>query len=346
MTESGQRFRAHAQSAQRAQRARSAKSVYRAPSRRSCTGAGPGRPGLLHDYLRRIVASACGIEAREVAADTPLLALGIDWLAVNSIRHSIEADLGAHVTVSDLVHSTSLADLAILVDEQVRADVAPWQIEVPLSRGQRSPWLPHEIEPGSAGHSIAVALRLRGEVDIPALECALDALVARHASLRKAFPSVGDEPARPVAAWARTWLRENDASDLDDSQLTKWLECAAHEPFDGARGPLLRVHLYRRAADETVVLVVAHHIVTDFWSMTTLVHELEMLYAGQTGGTSAPPPELAVTQGSFVRLYRWVSGSRMSVHAALSPDPLVCLPEPLLRASAMPTTAALSPAGC
>ena len=44
-----------------------------------------------------------------------------------------------------------------------------------------------------------------------------------------------------------------------------------HESFGNARGPLLRVHLYHRSADETVILVLAHQVSTDSWSMRTLV---------------------------------------------------------------------------
>lgn len=278
------------------------------------------RQGLLHDYLCCLVAAACGIDVGKVVADARLPALGIDSYAVISIQHSIEADLGAHVTASDLAHAANITDLAVRLDEQIRADATPSGIEVPVSYGRRSLWFLHEIEPGTAAHRIAVALRFRGELDMSALEYALDALVARHASCDTAFPSNDGEPVQRIAGRAREWLRENDAPGLDDAQLTGWLKYAAREPFDLACGPLLRIHLYHRATEETVVLVVAHHFIADFWSMTTLVRELEMLYSEHTGGMSAPLPELT----DLVRHYSWVSGSRESVHAVVSSDSVVC----------------------
>ena len=211
-------------------------------------------------------------------------------------------------------------------DEQIRADAIASQLEVPVARGQPSLWLLHEGEPGSAGRSIAAALPLHGELDISALACALGALVARHAPLRAAFPYADEEPVRPIAGRAREWLQEYDARDLDDEQLAKWLEYAAHETFDRLLGPLLRIHLYRRSADQTVILVVAHQVIMDSWSMRTLVRELEMVYVEQTGGMPAPPSELAVTNGGLARLYRWTSRSRRSAPASLSPDPLICVP--------------------
>jgi hypothetical protein len=196
----------------------------------------------------------------------------------------------------------------------------PFQISVPASCGQR---FLREAGPGAAANSVAVTLRFRGEPDIAALEYAFDALAPRHASVRETFrssDSTNPEPVWRLARRARATLRENDARELDDAQLAKWLEYLADEPFDLARGPLLRIHLVGMATGEAVVLVVAHRSITDVWSMTTLVCELETLYSRQTGEMPASLPEPTVTPKDFTRLYRWVSGSRASVHAALSPD--------------------------
>jgi Phosphopantetheine attachment site len=88
---------------------------------------------LLRDYLRGLLASACGIDPAKLAADAPLLALGIDSYAAISIQQSILADLGAHVTASDLAHAASLCDLATRLDEQLSADIPPSRAEVPAS---------------------------------------------------------------------------------------------------------------------------------------------------------------------------------------------------------------------
>jgi Condensation domain len=182
------------------------------------------------------------------------------------------------------------------MNESGQCENAIIQMEIPFACGQRSLWFLHESEPGSAARSIAAALSLRGEVDISALERALDTWA-------------DEEPVRSLARGSGEWLYQHDAGDLDDAQLIKRLEYAAHESFDDARGPLLRVHLYRRSADETVILVLAHQIITDSWSMRTLVRELETLYFERTGGTPAAPDPAAKDE-DFVRFYRWGRGPR------------------------------------
>ncbi|HEX3925176.1 MAG TPA: amino acid adenylation domain-containing protein [Streptosporangiaceae bacterium] len=258
------------------------------------------RPGLVRDYLCDLAAAECGIDADTIATDAPLFALGIDSLAITGIQHSIETDLGVRVTLSYLADAVSLTGLAARLGEQVEADGMSPATQIPVSPGQRSLWFLHELEPGSAAHTIAVAMRLRGELDVAALQSALDALVRRHASLRATFPAVDGAPVQRIAATARALLRQHDARDLVEAALTERLEQAAREPFDLARGPLLRIDLYRAAPGETVVLVAAHHIITDFWSMTVLVRELEALYAERTGGAPARLPEPAATYADFV----------------------------------------------
>jgi acyl-CoA synthetase (AMP-forming)/AMP-acid ligase II len=89
------------------------------------------RQDMLREYLSGLVASACGIDLAEVAADAPLLALGLDSYAAITIQHSIQADLGAHVTASDLAHAASIKDLARRLDEEIGGQAPAPPIEVP-----------------------------------------------------------------------------------------------------------------------------------------------------------------------------------------------------------------------
>jgi hypothetical protein len=69
-----------------------------------------------------------------------------------------------------------------------RADGRP--VTVPLSFAQQRLWFLAEFEPGSTEYVTSVALRLRGVLDLDALNVALTALVARHESLRTTFDSL------------------------------------------------------------------------------------------------------------------------------------------------------------
>ena len=59
-------------------------------------------------------------------------------------------------------------------------------------------------------------------------------------------------------------------------------------PFDLEHGPLLRVSLYTRAADEHVLLVAAHHIAIDLLSFKTVLDDLNLFYPSEKANLDAP----------------------------------------------------------
>jgi Condensation domain len=181
--------------------------------------------------------------------------------------------------------------------------------------GGRSRWLVREIGTGTSTQCVVASARFPGRPDITALRCALHVLADRHAALRMIFPPAV-EPAKRAVRMAQLCLREATAGDLDDDQLAMWAGYVAREPFDLARGPRLRIHVYRMSAQEVAILVVGHHFIVDVWSMTTLVRELGVVYAERAGHMLPALARSTPGGEELVRLYRWVGGTRASVHAA------------------------------
>ena len=63
--------------------------------------------------------------------------------------------------------------------------------------------------------------------------------------------------------------------------------------FDTSSGPLFRLKLVRLAAEDYVLLVTMHHIVSDGWSFRILLQELKALYEAYAGGKESPLSSLA-----------------------------------------------------
>ncbi|MFJ8045502.1 amino acid adenylation domain-containing protein [Kitasatospora sp. NPDC096147] len=131
-------------------------------------------------------------------------------------------------------------------------------------------------------------------VDTAALRRAFDALLRRHPNLRAGFRHEGfDGPVQLVPGeWRLPW-REVDLSHLDraaqDAALEGFSLADSATRFDLAAPPLLRVTVYRFAAERYVLCVTQHHILTDGWSESLFFEELFTLY--QHGGDlDALPP--------------------------------------------------------
>ncbi|HEV2727439.1 MAG TPA: condensation domain-containing protein, partial [Solirubrobacterales bacterium] len=65
---------------------------------------------------------------------------------------------------------------------------------VPLSFAQQRLWLLDQLEPGKALYNVPVAVRLRGELRVGAMQAALSEVVRRHEVLRTTFATVEGSP--------------------------------------------------------------------------------------------------------------------------------------------------------
>lgn len=278
------------------------------------------RAALLESYLRGQVAALSGIEPDDLDRQQPLLAAGLDSLAVIQLRQRVENDLAASLSLAPLLTGASLSEVVDQLVDQVgeRAreptdpatpaggmteDARPSTAEyvAPVSAGQRWMWVVQHLEPESTVYTIAVTLRLLSRVDHAALRRALDTLVSRHPILRTTFPVRDGAPVQLVHPSGQAAYEEHDARDLDDTALAQCLTRAARRPFDLEQGPLLRLDVYRHPRGD-VMLLSMHHIVTDFWSMTILTRELADSYAAHSRGRE---PTLRPPSATFLDVVEW-----------------------------------------
>ncbi|NUP83757.1 MAG: hypothetical protein HOV96_40150, partial [Nonomuraea sp.] len=140
---------------------------------------------------------------------------------------------------------------------------------LPMSFTQLRAWYLDRMAPGAAHYLIPLAFRVEGPLDREALRAALNALVARHESLRTTFAMDEDGPYQVVAGSLTVEL-----ADADDDG-----------PMDLTTGPLVRAGLVREdpheGTDRHVLRLTLHHIVADAWSLDVLRRELSALYAGR-----------------------------------------------------------------
>lgn len=168
------------------------------------------------------------------------------------------------------------------------------ELPVPLSPAQRGLWIQDRYLEGSALYSANEAMWLRGPLDVPALRRALDRLVERHAALRTVFPGTSEPcqevlPALPGVLKHLTPAGTDRAARLEHARELARREVAT--PFDLAAGPLFRVLLVTVAADEHLLVLNMHHIVTDGWSFDILARDLAAYYRAALEHREADLPE-------------------------------------------------------
>ena len=163
----------------------------------------------------------------------------------------------------------------------------------PLSYGQRALWFLQNLTPESAAYNVMLAARSNSVIDVSALGRAFQKLIDRHPSLRTTFPAIKGRPVQQVQERQAVDFKQVDVSGLDWDGLMRRLVEESHRPFDLEKGPVLRVNLFTRSAEEHVLLLTMHHIVVDFLSFVIILDELRALYAAERAAVEARLPELA-----------------------------------------------------
>jgi len=162
----------------------------------------------------------------------------------------------------------------------------------PASFAQERLWFLDRLTPGTPQYTVWAALHLRGRLDPHALQRAVDAVVERHDALRTTFTGARDAVLATVAPRSAVRVTvERVAAAQDVGELVR---AAARRPFDMSVGPLLRVAVWRLADDEHVMLVTAHHIVADAWSLQVLLADLGTAYTAAALGHDPRLPPTAV----------------------------------------------------
>ena len=185
-----------------------------------------------------------------------------------------------------------------------------------LSFPQQRLWSLAQVEPHSAAYNISTAVRVEGALDIAALEDSLNAIVARHEVLRTTFEQRGERPVQVVAPERRISVPATDLTGMNAAareDVVRYLAREeAHRPFDLARGPLVRLHIWKLGDEDHVLLLTTHNIVADAWSMGVLMREFAKLYPAFARGERSTLPALPVQYADFAQWQRrWLSGIRL-----------------------------------
>lgn len=272
------------------------------------------------EAIAHIWAELLGVE--RVGAHDNFFHLGGHSLLATRAASRLRNVFGVEVPLRSFFDTPTVAGLAAVVEEgraKPATGVAPLLIamaqgeEVPLSFAQQRFWFLDQFEPGSPAYTISHPMRLRGPVDISALEAAVTEVVRRHESLRTTFGSRSGHPFQIINPAAPLRLPVVDLggvpSEERERRLFHHLREQTRQPWNLARGPLIRMRLLRLAPEEHILHLTLHHILADGWSKALFSREVTVLHQAFHEGRSSPLPELPLQYADFAVWQReWLQG--------------------------------------
>jgi len=242
--------------------------------------------------------------------------LGGHSLLAARLAARISSTWGVSLALRSVFEQPTLERVAALVDSAKESALAPLEpitpadrsLPLPLSFAQERLWFLQQMAPESPYYNMPFALRVRGHLRPEALRAALARVQARHESLRTRFTAGAGRPLQIVEAQAEFDFFNEDLRSLPTvlalERARESAQLFAREPFDLARGALLRVKLMQLEDDQSWLVLVLHHIIADGWSMGVLTHEIGQAYASVVGVPAATLPPLRVQYADFAAWQR------------------------------------------
>jgi|CXWL01.1.fsa_nt_gi amino acid adenylation domain-containing protein/non-ribosomal peptide synthase protein (TIGR01720 family) len=197
--------------------------------------------------------------------------------------------------------------------------------QIPLSFSQQRLWFLNQFDSQNVAYNLSATLKLRGRLNVEAVEHCFNEIIRRHEVLRTAFTTRGDNPIQIITPESNFSVAYTDLSNLPgDICAHEALRLAKEEalrPFDLSTGPLLRVCLLgvgeQAAKQDYLLFLTLHHIVADGWSLGILIREFSVLYKACHINQTSPLPELPIQYADFAIWQRGqLQGAMLERHLA------------------------------
>ncbi|WP_225365807.1 non-ribosomal peptide synthetase [Serratia rubidaea] len=246
---------------------------------------------------------------------------GHSLLAVRLVSRLRQA-LAAELALSEIFSHPTLSALAARIDQSQPATLSaiarqPRGESLPLSLAQQRLWFLAQMEGVSESYHISGAVRLTGELNVPALEQALAALLQRHEALRTLFKREDGAPRQVIVDVPPDLLRYHDLRDAAPETVEAYGAAMAARRFTLSEELPLRLQLLQIGKQAWLLQVVMHHIAADGWSMGIFLHELSALYNAALAGDNAELAALPVQYADYAVWQRdWLAEGRLDAQLA------------------------------
>ncbi|GAA5043775.1 hypothetical protein GCM10023318_05780 [Nocardia callitridis] len=264
--------------------------------------------------VEEIVASAfarvLGVE--RVGADDDFFVLGGNSLLALEAADRIGKALDAPVPVRTLFETATVTGLAVGV-EHLDRDPVPLaavrrQEPLPLSYAQRRMWFRNRYDNTTSVYHTPAAIRLSGVLDVAALRRAVADLVARHEILRTSYPETPDGPVQRILPPHLVPI-ELVPAQIGEERVGHDVRGVVAAAFDVEADVPLRAQLFQLAGSEYVLVLVAHRISVDAWSIGPLTRDLMLAYAARSGGETPSWSPLPIQYADYTMWQRELLGS-------------------------------------
>ncbi|MFD6449837.1 non-ribosomal peptide synthase/polyketide synthase, partial [Nocardia sp. NPDC060220] len=267
--------------------------------------------------IEEIVAGTFGdvLGVTRVGADDDFFELGGNSLLATQVTARIGAALDTQLSVRDLFEASTVSALAARAEHNAgsgrtrpRLTAGERPAVIPLSPAQQRYWFLNQFDTStSAVDNIPLAVRLTGELDVPALEQAIGDVFARHEMLRTTYPGSPDGPHQVILPVSQSRAVVHHIAVTEAELLGSVIEFAM-TTFDVTQEVPLKVALFELNATDHVLAFTVHHVSADGSSMGPLARDIMAAYVARVQGEAPQWAPLPVQYADYALWQREVLG--------------------------------------
>ena len=144
----------------------------------------------------------------------------------------------------------------------------------------------------SASYNESMTVRFTGIVSAEKMARAIDRLVERHDALRASFDETGRtmkiNPKLKIDLPVLDFSKDTaDGPAEQEERLRAVIAADTALPFNLPAGPLFRCQMILLASDRAAVILTAHHVICDGWSLDVMIHDLCAFYSEEVSNSKA-----------------------------------------------------------
>lgn len=250
--------------------------------------------------------------------DDDFYGLGGHSLNAVQLLGQIEVRVGVCLELSDLIECPTVRLLADRTDRTPRSE-EPGLVaqavrlgEMSTSSAQTGLWIQAQKSPDTLAFNEVLAYEIRGAIDLEAFRNTVVKLVECQEALRTSFVYSGGNVLQRVHDDADINRYFHFRSVSDDAELQRAVLGTTQTNFDLAEWPLFRLEYIQRSTNHVVVVIVAHHVISDGWSNKILLRDVLDAYRGVCELT---PPKITYRDFTSWELAR-TSSAQAEAHLA------------------------------
>ncbi|NHN25921.1 amino acid adenylation domain-containing protein [Flavobacterium jejuense] len=231
--------------------------------------------------LLKIWSEILKVDQDEISITKNFMEMGGHSIKIILMLNKVSKELNAKVSMNDAFDNLDIRSLAAHIENLQSVDQfnpikkSEHKEFYPLSSAQKRLYILHEFNPSFLTYNLPKIVKIKGKVNLDQMQTAFTKLIMRHEALRTSFQLVDNNPVQKIEDWIELDLEYfKSTPSRADIIIKEFIR-----PFDLNNAPLIRIGLIEIEAEEHILMVDQHHIITDGVSESILIKDFMSLYA-------------------------------------------------------------------